>query len=661
MGIIFLLFLSLPAFSSGEGVTEIAPPGNDQLPVSSVTLYTAGLAQMVHETVVRDNEVIYFQVEPNDINDILKSLTIEDLGGGTVDVVNFDSSDPLNVVLGDLRINPSGSPSLTNFLRQAQGERVTATTAAGSFEGRIFSIEEKILQTPGGSESRIVLNLSGIDGIRPVDITSLHNIKFSDSGMQNELLTALGKIADSRTKTVRTLKISFKGEGERHVRLSYIRAVPLWKTSYRLTIDKNGTPRLEGWAIVQNTGSSAWNDISLSFAAGQPNAFTMDLSTPKYVTRQRAEIASGSPIGPTEYERAYKSEPAPSMSRAYEAPAMAASEGLYDYAYEKDEAYTPAPTVSQASGNREGNFYRYEVNHPVTVEPRSSAMIPIIQQENAGSSLGVYDPAYDLVFKGLRLENDTEAHWASGPATVIEGRYYGGDAILPDMIPGSSRLLTYAVHGTLEVDKDSTSSSRKISALKISGGVLYRTEKMLRETVYRIAGDEKSLLLIHPKQAGWKLVESPEIFEENAGEYRFSLTDWNEPVKVIEEYIISNQFSLMSFQYSDLDYYMSWEDITPGMKRAFEKITELKRKADAVRIELNSLNSELNRINRDQGRIRENMKVLDKESELFAGYSEQLAAQEEEISRLNEEIRKAERRMQAANTEISDYISGLEL
>ena len=79
-------------------------------------------------------------------------------------------------------------------------------------------------------------------------------------------------IARSRIKTVRILKISFKGNGERRVRLNYIRAVPLWKTSYRLVLNEDGIPRLEGWALVQivtkcsgdkiQTMETIWDDSS---------------------------------------------------------------------------------------------------------------------------------------------------------------------------------------------------------------------------------------------------------------------------------------------------------------------------------------------------------------------------------------------------------------
>lgn len=652
----FFLILAFPVFSTGEGTMEAEDSRTEYLPVSRVVLYTAGLAQMVHETTVTNNEVITFPVDPKDINDILKSLIVEDLDGGIIDVVNFDSNDPLSVTLGDLRVNPSGSPVLTDFLQRTQGESIIVHTEEGVYQGRIFSVEKF------QKDNQIFTTLNLIDnyGIQAVDITELKTLQFEDPELQKEMVDALGMIARSRVKSVRILKISFKGEGKRRVRLSYIRAVPLWKTSYRLIVDENGVSRLEGWALVQNTGSQSWENIQLGFVAGQPNAFTMDLATPRYITRQRVDIASSAPFGPTSYAKSYAPEPSVSRSQLYsEAPSMSMDDDMYDY--EIKESYTPAPVVAQAAGIREGNFYRYDVKLPVTVEARSSGMIPIIMQEDAGTSLGVYDPSYNKVFKGIRLINSTNAHWAAGPVTVNEGRYYGGDALIPEMIPESERLLTYAVHGTLEVQKIRSVQAQEITSLKITDGILYRTDKIIRETKYYINGDEDELILIHPKESGWKLTYSPEVFNETSGSFRFSLQSWDEPVIVAEEYIISNQFNLNGFRGSDLAVYMEWKDISSSLKSAMEKIAKLKSNVDNIRGEINSLSGRTNNIERTQNRIRENMKVLDMESDLFKQYVKQLSEQEIEIKEIDVIISSKQAELQTAEKLLKDYIYSIEL
>ncbi len=650
--IILLFIFAIPAFSNGEGVSELTETKNENIPLTRVTLYTAGLAQMVHETTVTGNEVISFPVEPKDINDILKSLIVEDLDGGTVDVVTFSSSDPLPVVLGNLRVDPSGSPSLTDFLKRTQGESVVVTTAEGLFRGRIFSVETS------RQDNRLItiLNLVDSSGLQAVNITKLENLKFEDPQLQQEIVSVLGMIAQSRVKTVRTLKISCKGRGKRRIRLSYIRAVPLWKTSYRLVIDDKGVSRLEGWAIVQNTGSQNWDNIRLGFVAGQPNAFTMDLATPRYITRKQIEIASTAPLGPVFYAKA-----SPSESLSAKRLASSGASSRADYGLKAEASYNPAPVVSQASGMREGNFYRYDVKQPVTVGARSSGMIPIIMQENAGKSIGVYDPSYDKVFKGIRLINNSDAHWAAGPVTVIEGRYYGGDALIPEMIPGSSRILTYAVHGTLEVEKTSTVQPQRITAIKITDGILYRTDKVVRETRYRITGEENELILIHPREAGWKLIKSPEISEETPSEYRFVLHSWKKPVLVNEEYIISNQFSLNGFRYSDLAVYLEWKNISSDLKKALGKIAALKRKVETISGVINSLRNRVTTISRDQSRIRENMKVLDKDSDLFKRYAKQLSLQEGEFEKIDGQIESKQKELKTAEKALRDYISSIDI
>lgn len=82
------------------------------------------------------------------------------------------------------------------------------------------------------------------------------------------------------------------------------------------------------------------------------------------------------------------------------------------------------------------------------------------------------------------------------------------DGTTEEMIPGSSRILTYAVHGTLEVVKTSTVQPQRITAIKITDSILYRTDKVEREIRYNITGNEGEFILIHSREEGWKLIKS---------------------------------------------------------------------------------------------------------------------------------------------------------
>ncbi|MBN2659209.1 MAG: hypothetical protein JXR86_19295 [Spirochaetales bacterium] len=660
LNLFFLMIIALgsPVLTAGEG-SQDRISRHDSFPVKAVTLYTAGLAWMMHETTVSGHEVISFEVEQNDINDILKSLVIEDLGNGTIDTINFESENPLSAALADLRVNPSGAPDLVDFLRRTQGEAVTVTVGENSIGGRIFSVETVLLQ----EERHVILNLMDATGLKPLDISAISNLSFDDAELQSELLSALDLIARSRVKASRILKISCRGEGTRTIRLSYVRAVPLWKTSYRINLNEEGIPGLEGWALVQNTGSMDWKDVKLSFIAGRPNAFTMDMATPRYVQRQQVQTAAAAPLGPTEYDRGYA--PQPSGREAYKSAAPSAAYGAMmdreDELYPAEESYSPAPVEAQATGISAGNFYRYEVNQPVTIYARSSAMIPIISREAAGESLALYDPSHQMVFKGIRLINDSEAHWAAGPVSVSEGRYYGGDALLPEMIPGSKRLLTYAVHGSVEVEQIRENEPQRLVSLIMVDGLLKRTDKISRTTEYRISGEDRELLILHGKEGGWNLLEHPPIAEETGSEYRFSLKEWDKPAVVTEEYVISQQYSLANLRLTDINYYIQWEGLSSAMKQAFSEIASLLSHLESIRSELSSLNSRISRLERDQSRVRENMKVLDGDSDLYKRYADQLDEQETEIRRINEEINRKQQDLSDGDKKLKDYISGLDL
>ena len=79
--------------------------------------------------------------------------------------------------------------------------------------------------------------------------------------------------------------MKFLGKGEREVRVGYIQEAPVWKTSYRLVLDENGKPFLQGWAIVENTTDIDWKDVRLTLVSGRPISFVMDLYSPLYATR----------------------------------------------------------------------------------------------------------------------------------------------------------------------------------------------------------------------------------------------------------------------------------------------------------------------------------------------------------------------------------------
>jgi hypothetical protein len=59
----------------------------------------------------------------------------------------------------------------------------------------------------------------------------------------------------------------------------------VWRPSYRLVVEGNGSASMQAWGIVQNLSGEDWKNVRLSLVAGAPLAFEATLGTPVIPTR----------------------------------------------------------------------------------------------------------------------------------------------------------------------------------------------------------------------------------------------------------------------------------------------------------------------------------------------------------------------------------------
>ena len=59
-----------------------------------------------------------------DVNDMLKSLVLQDMGGGQISAVSFDSQAPIEKTLRSFAVDLSANPTLASILDQARGEKI---------------------------------------------------------------------------------------------------------------------------------------------------------------------------------------------------------------------------------------------------------------------------------------------------------------------------------------------------------------------------------------------------------------------------------------------------------------------------------------------------------------------------------------------------------
>ena len=97
---IFCFGLPLSATAQGEG----SPP-----PLKKVTLYNHGVGYFERQGRINGDQQITFLFDAGQINDVLKSLVVLDLGKGTVKGVTFDTTKPVERQLEEFGISLDGT------------------------------------------------------------------------------------------------------------------------------------------------------------------------------------------------------------------------------------------------------------------------------------------------------------------------------------------------------------------------------------------------------------------------------------------------------------------------------------------------------------------------------------------------------------------------
>jgi hypothetical protein len=686
---------SLAVGQAGGDAAPADPPAaaakNEQtdVPVRGVVLFSSGVGYFEHFGKVTGEAQTELRFKTEQINDILKSLVLEDLDAGTVRTITYPSQDPVEKTLRSFQINIADNPGLAELLNRLRGAQVTLQTPDGRLEGTVLGVEQK--QVPGGKDEQpimvAVLNLLAGGTIRAVELPSVRSIELKDEQLQQELNQALTALAQARDQDKKPVVIDFSGQGERRVRLGYVVQTPVWKTSYRLVLGgENEKPRLQGWAIVENQTENDWKDVQLSLVSGRPISFIQDLYQPLYVQRPVVEPELYSSLRPQRYGGGLFGDDDDSKPRApaTAAPQPAQRKGAGNREYDIADLNVRAAEVdrpdesvlrpmdigrsveSVASAADVGELFQYTVPN-VTLARQKSAMIPIVTDEIEVERLSIYNQAVlaKHPLNGARVKNTTGKHLLAGPVTVFDDGSYAGDAQIENLPPDQQRLLSYGID--LKMLVNPTNHDRKADVLtgRIVKGILEVTYKNVQSREYIIeskADKDKTVILEHPVMQQWELVDSPKPEETTEQVYRFRVSvpaGKQERVKVAQQYIQAQSIALLPLDIGSIAAYHSTQQIPQPVRDALAKAMELKRALVETERQINDRQKKLDTYPGQQSRMRENMRVIERNSELYADYLKRLTAQEQEIIALQNELDELRKKQEEQRKGLEDYLSSL--
>ena len=291
--------------SSGRDSDSASAGGSTaRLPVTRVILYKNGVGYFEHAGQVRGSQDVNVDFTTAQLNDVLKSLTVLDLGKGRITGVSYNSNAPLERRLGSLHLAVGENPTTAQFLDALRGARLEIKSGSESASGRLLSIDEREIPIKGDQKITVdqISIVSDSGEVRVFDLTPTTSVRVVEKDVNEEVGQYLSLVASTRDQDVRRMTISTAGEGERNLLVSYISEVPVWKSTYRIVIPSEGKPLLQGWAIVDNTVGEDWKNVELSLVAGAPQSFVQQLSQPYYARRPVVPLPQNAMITPQTYE-----------------------------------------------------------------------------------------------------------------------------------------------------------------------------------------------------------------------------------------------------------------------------------------------------------------------------------------------------------------------
>jgi hypothetical protein len=667
-------------------------PGAADLPVTHIVLFSSGVGYFQREGVVEGDARIDLQFPMQDVNDLLKSLVLQDAGGGRVGTIHYDNRNPVEKTLKSFAVDLTDNPTLGQLLNQVRGERVEVVTYADrslpaqaeTVTGLIVGVEHK-KQAVGKEVIDIEqVNLLTADGLHGVPLGQVQRVRFLKPALEQEFRKALEVLAAAHDKQKKTVSLNFTGQGRRAVRVGYVTESPMWKTSYLLKLNR-GEAFLQGWAVVENTTDDDWTNVRLGLVSGRPISFQMDLYEPLFVPRPVVEPELFASLRPPTYQgdlqqrvpyatgagdqlrRKFAGDQGHGEGKAKDMPKMQepgeAMKKLAAINEKRDRGIEFQEGVASAALTTElGEYFEYLIEKPVSLPRQKSALLPIVNQPVQGTRVSIYNPTVHAKFPllGLRFQNSTKLHLTQGPITVFDADSYAGDARIPDIKPGETRLLSYAIDLGTEVEPVERRAPDALLAVKAVKGILYVTDKLQETKTYTVknrGGQSRVVLIEHPYRPDWKLVRPEKPAERSRDVYRFEVVaEPDKPIMcvVVEEQQRTSQVLLTNTDDERIRFFLRASVTSPKVKAALEEALALKGKLAETRARIQKEENALAVIEKDQGRMRANMERVPPTTDAYKRYVKKFDEQETEIEKRRAEITKlqetAEQQQKAYDT-----------
>jgi hypothetical protein len=669
----------------------------DSPPVQRVVVYDTGVAFIEHEGKVTGSKELILDLPDRDVNDLLKSMVAQDLGGGRVSWAALPTSTSKAPP-----VQLANRKDLTDLLLAMKGMRIRIGAGA-PVEGELLLVENRTIEkTKEIVPQATILTDSGI--VR-IDVKNGDSVQLTDRP-QRQAMTRSAQLLDSTADhSATTIRLQCEGEGERRVRVGYVAAMPIWKASYRLVLGEKGSTLLQAWALVENATQNDWRDVECTLVSGRGLGFQTDLRTPLTIKRpyrapQRFAMIAPDIHKPSEPSRLASQSPFPgneenstdSLDFAPRGGGMGGGMGgmglggmggmaaggmggmggssaggstemgdLLNRRLEKwrEQSQRANSSVAQAaqpgvldSASAIGESVRYQLKGKISVDKGETALLHLTDAKLEGQELSIFNPSTDTrhPLHAIQVANPTTGALAAGPVSIFSGDAYRGDALVDHWPAGEKRIISYAIDTQVNVRWESEETPLEYLGVFVAediGDVIFVARESLKGA-YQIenrSDAQKTVWIEHPRFHDWSLSEPKSVAETSVDRYRIEQV--MQPQKEATIPVSLTRYRLMwpeevALRMSDKEIAAS-SMFTESVQRLLQIEAALKAEEASLQNREYEVELQLEEIAADQERLRETIKTLEKFPAQATPFLEKLLALEAQLGDLRTESKRINR------------------
>jgi hypothetical protein len=597
------------------------------------TIYSNGIAELsrIYPVSKSAKAKISIPVRQQHLADVLASLTIS----GDVRIDSPPSYQPANVDDGNLTI--STTDSLVSMAKQLAGSQVTIAQGNEQVSGQLVGLQDQQIGTKGEPYLEKYLVVLSDGAIRRVAMKEIESLEFTDPVIQAEINKALSRqLREIKpNSTFVDLELSTENSNRTDAVVQYTIPAAAWKISYRLVLLENKI-EFHGHAIVDNNTDEDWNDFLISVVMGQPITFTSDLADSKTPRRGHVNIVQEQAVGAIEVEEAVEALAMLQQANEMHISERTQTRGRMKKSVPLASAAPAAPRkaqIDEAEVAEAGDFCIFQSQHPVSIEARRSAVIPVFQTEMGESKTVLHfkkENHPERPYRAVRFVNETGHSLGRGICTVFDESIYAGSCIVPAMKEAEDTLLPHALDSGVKITtKKKRDVVRRIS-VQISEGVVVETHHRQKQTDYHVKNNAQPMPLVldhqigdSPNQVEIHLLRpdvEPAILEPESLKSGKRVKIELEESDVLVVSVVETKTTKHNVHLSDPTWkgnlQVSWlvqnliETNSPlADDAAVQNCIQLQRDLDEINLQVEHARNEVERLNKRQDRLRKNIKT----------------------------------------------------